>query len=49
MKSVFKIVAKINKIILPSLTKKRIDLTKANKFHIAILGWKVFVTLRSLD
>ncbi|MBK43035.1 MAG: SsrA-binding protein [Flavobacteriaceae bacterium] len=49
MKSVFKILAKLNKIILPSLTKKKIDLTKVNKFHIAILGWKAFVTLRSLD
>tara|TARA_B100000524_G_scaffold337428_1_gene228095 strand:- start:2330 stop:2479 length:150 start_codon:yes stop_codon:yes gene_type:complete len=49
MKSVFKILAKLNKIILPSLTKKRIDLTKANKLHIAILGWKAFVTLKSLD
>jgi hypothetical protein len=45
----FKSIAKINKIILPSFTKKRLDLTKASKIQLAIIGWRSFVTLNSLD
>ena len=42
-------IAKINKIILPSFTKKRLDLAKASKIQLAIIGWRSFVTLNSLD
>lgn len=45
----FKILAKLNKMILPSFTKKRLDITKASKFQLAIIGWKAFVTINSLD
>jgi|TARA_B110000027_G_scaffold71447_1_gene76185 hypothetical protein len=45
----FKLIAKINKIILPSFTKKRLDLAKASKIQLAIIGWRSFVTLNSLD
>jgi hypothetical protein len=47
--SFFKSIAKINKIILPSFTKKRLDLAKASKIQLAIIGWRSFVTLNSLD
>ncbi|MDB4236708.1 SsrA-binding protein [Flavobacteriaceae bacterium] len=47
--SFFKLIAKINKIILPSFTKKRLDLAKASKIQLAIIGWRSFVTLNSLD
>lgn len=47
--SFFKLIAKINKIILPSYTKKRLDLAKASKIQLAIIGWRSFVTLNSLD
>ena len=47
--SLFKLIAKINKIILPSYTKKRLDLAKASKIQLAIIGWRSFVTLNSLD
>ncbi len=48
-KQVFKILAKINKLILPSFTKKELDISKATKIQLAIIGWRAFVTLNSLD
>ncbi|CAI8376916.1 MAG: Uncharacterised protein [Flavobacterium sp. SCGC AAA160-P02] len=45
----FKFLAKLNKLILPSFTKKRLDLAKASKFQLVIIGWRTFVTLNSLD
>tara|TARA_B100000787_G_scaffold166340_1_gene151418 strand:- start:1543 stop:1695 length:153 start_codon:yes stop_codon:yes gene_type:complete len=48
-KTIFKLIAKFNKIILPSFTKKRLDLAKASKIQLAIIGWRSFVTLNSLD
>ena len=44
----FRILAKINKIILPSFTKQRLDLSKAKKWQMAIMGWKYYVTKRAL-
>lgn len=44
----FKLIAKINKLILPSFTKKRLDLTKAKKWQLALLGWKFYITKRAL-
>ena len=48
-KQVFKTLAKINKVVLPSFTKKELDISKASKFQLAIIGWKAFVTMNSLD
>jgi len=45
----FKTLAKINKAILPSFTKKQLDISKASKFQLAIIGWRAFVTMNSLD
>ena len=45
----FKILARINKLILPSFTKQGLDLTKAKKWQLAIIGYRYFVTLRALD
>jgi len=45
----FKILAKINKLILPSFTKKRLDLAKAKKWQLAIIGYRYYVTARALD
>jgi hypothetical protein len=44
----YKLLAKINKIVLPSFTKQRLDLAKANKWQMAIIGWKYFVTKKAL-
>jgi hypothetical protein len=48
-KAFFRILAKINKIILPSFTKKRLDLTKASKLQLALIGWRYYVTTKALD
>jgi len=48
-KQAFKLLAKINKIILPSYTKKRLDLSKATKLQMAIFGWKLYVTKNTLN
>ncbi|WP_047545534.1 hypothetical protein [Psychroserpens sp. Hel_I_66] len=48
-KKLFKVLAKLNKLILPSYSKKQLDLSKANKLQLAIIGWRVYVTSRALD
>ncbi|WP_055445519.1 hypothetical protein [Lacinutrix himadriensis] len=48
-KKAFKILAKLNKTILPSFTKQRLDLSKASKLQMAIFGWKLYVTKNALD
>ena len=45
----FKILAQINKLILPSFTKKRLDLAKAKKWQMAIIGYRYYVTTRALE
>ena len=48
-KQLFKIIAKVNKAVLPSFTKQRLDLSKASKLQMAIFGWRLYVTKRALD
>lgn len=48
-KQVFKFLAKVNKVLLPSYSKKRLDLAKANKLQMAIIGWRWFVTKNAID
>ncbi|MDF0706514.1 SsrA-binding protein [Flagellimonas okinawensis] len=45
----YKILAKINKVLLPSYTKKGLDLSQASKLQLAIIGWRYFVTKKALD
>ncbi|WP_228479202.1 SsrA-binding protein [Flavobacterium soyangense] len=45
----FKILAKINKIFLPIFTKNGLDITKAKKWQMAIIGYRYYVTTRALD
>ncbi len=47
-KQLFKILAKINKVLLPSFSKQQLDLSKAKKWQLAIIGWRYFVTTNSL-
>ena len=50
MKQVFfKFLAKLNKALLPSYTKRGLDLSKASKLQMAIFGWRLYVTKRALD
>jgi len=48
-KQLFKILAKVNKTILPSFTKQRLDLSKASKLQMMVFGWRLYVTKRALD
>lgn len=46
-KSVFKILARLNKVVLPRYSKK--DLTKLSKSAKAIVAFRYWVTINSLD
>jgi hypothetical protein len=45
----YKVLAKINKLILPSFTKQRLDLAKAKKWQLAIIGYRALITMKSLE
>jgi hypothetical protein len=47
-KQVFKILAKANKLIFPSMGKREVDMSKAKKWQMAIIGWRYYVTRNSL-
>ena len=47
--TMFKILAKLNKWLLPNYTKEQLDLAKATKLQKAIIAWKYFVTSRAVD
>ncbi|MCM4170058.1 SsrA-binding protein [Arenibacter sp. TNZ] len=48
-KAFFKLLAKLNKLLLPSFSKKQLDLSKATKTQMAIIGWRYLVTTNALD
>ncbi len=45
----YKVLAKLNKMLLPSFTKQQLDLAKAKKWQIALIGWRFYVTTRALE
>ncbi|WP_115816291.1 SsrA-binding protein [Winogradskyella eximia] len=45
---IFRVLALLNKAILPSYTKKQLDLSKASKLQLAIIGWRAYVTKNAL-
>jgi hypothetical protein len=45
----YKLLAKLNKLLLPSYSKQQLDLTKATKLQKAIIGWKYWVTTHALE
>ncbi|MDG1823257.1 MAG: SsrA-binding protein [Flavobacteriaceae bacterium] len=47
-KNFFKLLAKCNKLLLPSLTKKRLDIGKASKAQLLLVAWRSYVTMRAL-
>jgi len=44
----FRVLARVNKWLLPSYSKRKLDLSKASKLQMAIIGWRYYVTLRAL-
>tara|TARA_B100001250_G_scaffold215462_1_gene184879 strand:- start:446 stop:595 length:150 start_codon:yes stop_codon:yes gene_type:complete len=49
MKQIFKIIAHLNKLLLPSMTKRRLDPIKASKTQLLLIGWRYYITKNSLD
>jgi len=45
----FKILARINKLFLPSFTKQGLDIATAQKWQKALIGWRYYVTTRALN
>ncbi len=45
----YKILAKINKMILPSFTQRGLDITKAKSWQMGLIGYRYYVTCRALD
>ncbi|MCG9793425.1 SsrA-binding protein [Flavobacterium algicola] len=44
----FQVLAYLNKLLLPSLTKKGLDISKAKKWQLALIGYRYFVTTRAV-
>ncbi len=47
-KLIFQFLAKINKTIFPSYTKKHLDLKRASKLQILIIGYRYYITKNAL-
>jgi hypothetical protein len=45
----YKLLAKLNKALLPSFTKQGLDPMKAKKWQKAIIAYRYYVTIKSLD
>ncbi|HEX9980284.1 MAG TPA: SsrA-binding protein [Flavobacterium sp.] len=45
----FRLLAKINRLLLPSFTKRQMDMGRAKKWQLAVIGWRYYVTVRALD
>ncbi len=45
----FKVLAKLNKAILPCFTKQGVDLATAKKWQMALFGYRLWVTKNALD
>ncbi|RZJ68261.1 MAG: SsrA-binding protein [Flavobacterium sp.] len=45
----FRLLAKLNKLLLPSLTSQKLDLAKASKWQMALIAWRYYVTTRALE
>ena len=45
----FKILSKLNKVILPSYSKQRLDIAKATKLQKTIIAWRYYVTIHAIE
>ncbi len=45
----FKFLARLNKLLLPSFTKQRLDLAQASQWQKALIAWRYYVTTRALE
>jgi hypothetical protein len=47
-KMLFRTIARTNRLILPSFGKKQLDMSKAKKWQLAIIGYRAFITKNAL-
>ncbi|MDO3694972.1 SsrA-binding protein [Wenyingzhuangia sp. chi5] len=47
-KRIFRSLAKCNKVLLPSYGRKQLDISRASKTQLLLIGWRAFVTKNSL-
>ncbi|MGY5356151.1 SsrA-binding protein [Wenyingzhuangia sp. IMCC45467] len=47
-KTFFRFLAKFNKVLLPSYGHKQLDISRASKVQLLIVGWRYYVTKNSL-
>lgn len=47
MKNLFKIIARINKVVMPSYVNK--DLINLSKFDKILIGYRYYITKKSLE
>lgn len=45
----YKFLAKLNKMLLPSFTKQGLDISRAKKWQKAILAYRYYITIKSLN
>jgi hypothetical protein len=45
----YKLLAKLNKTLLPSFTKQGLDPIKAKKWQKALIAYRYIITVKSLD
>ncbi|TLP80474.1 SsrA-binding protein [Maribacter sp. ACAM166] len=48
-KAIYKVLAKLNKALLPSYSRQQLDVSKASKMQLALIGWRYYVTKNALD
>ncbi len=48
-RNMFKILAQLNKLLLPSYSKQNLDLSKASAFQKLIIAWRYYVTIRAIN
>ncbi|WP_255580307.1 SsrA-binding protein [Flavobacterium sp. UMI-01] len=44
----FRILAQLNKLLLPSFTKQGLEISKAKKWQLALIGYRYYVTVRAI-
>lgn len=47
-KQLYRTIAKFNKLIFPSFGKKQLDMSRAKKWQLAIIGYRAFITKNAL-
>ncbi|SHH69745.1 hypothetical protein SAMN05444281_1472 [Wenyingzhuangia marina] len=47
-KTIFRSLAKCNKLLLPSYGRKQLDISRASKLQLMLIGWRCYVTKNSL-